>query len=523
MSVSASVFKTAIDIANRAIQWCKTRRIEAFTDDSEQAAESGFAYDKVRQAELRRNVWTFAVRRATLYPINTIQQAETFDQEIGYDPGAPDFDNFHQWPTLMLVPRLWSTGVVYGASSIVQDATGHWWVSVRDFNVGNTPGQSTDTWDTYFGSKCVQPFDWKPYPVKGEYRTAYFAGDLVYRANKQGSVQVFASMHNGNENDPLCPEVYTATRTYKVGSVVQDAQGWFWQSTISLNKGNQPGVYGPWSSVPTYAIGALVIGSDKVLYQALVSTTNVNPANAANPTDWLKIGYPGSWPVYNSDIIYGLGDIIAGNDGKLYQSLQANNTGNQPVGSTYNPNMPTTNWWMGINLYNPWIACFGTTTAGHGWQALDCGVENININYPVGTGPSCQETTRNVFLLPCGYLRTAPQEPKQGSVSFLGAPTGLMYQDWEFDGPYLISRTPYPIKFRFVADITVVDKMDTMFCEGLACRLAVAIAGRLSQSDADLTAVERAYSQFMGDARLINAIEQGATEPAEDDFLTCRI
>ena len=146
-----------------------------------------------------------------------------------------------------------------------------------------------------------------------------------------------------------------------------------------------------------------------------------------------------------------------------------------------------------------------------------------NIIYPIGSGPAYEIDTRNVFFLPYNYLRAAPQDPKAGSSNFLGAPSGLMYEDWNFEGNYIVSRDTGPILFRFTADITKVSDMDDMFCGGLALTIALAIAPSLTQSDAKMGELASEYKLRMGEARTVNAIEEGAIEPPEDDWIACRL
>ncbi len=98
-----------------------------------------------------------------------------------------------------------------------------------------------------------------------------------------------------------------------------------------------------------------------------------------------------------------------------------------------------------------------------------------------------------------------------------------MYEDWNFEGNFIVSRDTGPILFRFVADISVVEKMDDMFCEGLACRIAMALCEPLTQSAAKFQRIVGEYKMHMGEARTVNAIEVGPVEPPEDDFITCRL
>lgn len=562
-------FKIPEDIANRALQHCGATRIVTLQDDSKNAAEIAQCYDGLRRAELRRNLWTFSCRRAVLYPVNTalaklpfgsattgtyntwsatqtyavgtivlasdgllyqaLQTNTNINPAFGGSAGTiwaslgnPSQGNRGPMlPTMLLQPVLWSAVASYAYGAIVQDVNGAIWVNLTQNNVGNQPGTDAGAnWDTYFGSMCVNP--WLPPPLQTPQGRGYYIGDLVYEEVAPGQINVYVSLENGNTNDPSAPSPWNSTQTFGEGEVVVDSAGFFWQSTMPMNTANQPGVYGFWSTVPTYTIGALVIGSDNVLYQALISTTNVNPANAAHPTDWLALGYPGSWPMWNSTTTYAKNAIVAGVDGKLYQAVQSN-TGNQPVGSTYNPNTPATNFWSGLRLPNPWIANFKTSTAGGSWLALDAAVIPLNINYPVGTGPSRDSLTRNVYLLPNGYLRTAPQEPKSGNISFLGSPGGLMNLDWEYNGKFIVSSNPYPILLRFGADVTQVSTMDDMFCEGLAARIAAEVVETLTQSGSKLGNIVSDYKKFMDEARTVNGIEQGSTEPAMDDYIACRV
>jgi hypothetical protein len=260
-----------------------------------------------------------------------------------------------------------------------------------------------------------------------------------------------------------------------------------------------------------------------VLYIAIATSSNVDPAGGGNPLDWTAVGAPGSYPLWDATLTYAQGDFVYALDGQVYQAVQGSNTGNNPVGSTYNPNTPLTNWWIPVGIAVPWFSNFDAPITSLNWLGLDGTLDTINVNYPIGTGPSVQTLTKNLFMLPNGYLRQAPQQPKAGSVSFLGAPTGLMYNDWEYDGDFIISQTPYPIVFRFGADITQVNKMDDMFCEALGCRIGLEICETLTQSGSKLANIERSYKKFVDEARTVNGIEQGPTEPPEDDWITCRI
>lgn len=507
--MSSPAFVKPEDIGNRALQHCGASRIVSFADNDKGAAEVAACYDGLRRAELRRNLWTFSVRRAVLYPINTPLTGAA----LGGTAKS----------TLLLQAGAWSATKQYPFGHIVSHSGGTW-VNLATSSLNSEPGVSgTTDWTTFYGSMCVNP--WADPATAGLPGTGianqfagYFAGDLVYVGS-----QVFVSLENGNTTNPITPSTWTSTAVYNEGTIVQDAQGFMWSSTINNNLNLQPGVYGAWSSVPTYTMGALVIGTDNVLYQALVSNTNHNPAAGASPAQWKALGTPGSWPEWNAAITYASGVVVMGNDNMLYQSVQGSNTNHQPVGAVYNPNTPATNWWVAIGVTGAWIPNFDSGACNSSWLGLDADMDPLSINYPIGTGPSIQTQNKNVFLLPNGYLRRAPQEPKAGSVSFLGAPTGRMYEDWEFNGKYIISMSPYPIIFRFGADIVQVSEMDDMFCEAVGARIGSEVCETLTQSTAKLGAITSAYKKYVDEARTVNGIEQGSTEPPEDDYITCRI
>lgn len=75
---------------------------------------------------------------------------------------------------------------------------------------------------------------------------------------------------------------------------------------------------------------------------------------------------------------------------------------------------------------------------------------------------------------------------------------------------------------RFIADIADVFLMDPMFCEGLACRIGFEVAEPLAQADNKKQQAGKQYTEFMTEARTVNAIETGSEEAAMDDWLSSR-
>lgn len=324
---------------------------------------------------------------------------------------------------------------------------------------------------------------------------------------------------------------------------------------------NQAGVtqmitFGTWATGTTYAQSDIAVGSDGHLYVSLqASNLGKDPTLDTSYAWWTLYFGPDVAQefvtTYVSTITYAIGNNVIGSDGNPYQSIANSNTGNNPVTdggvhwatgtavatkvalptgfysgelmyvgnklylSLVNNNTvdPTTNvdFVSGKTYTNAWMQM---TTAAT--------LSALNFVYPIGAGSLSDTLTRNVYRLPVGFLREAPQMPKQGSYTELGAPTNLPYNDWEYDGHYILSSGTGPLVLRFAADVRDTTLFDPMFAEGFACRIALEIAESLTQSEAKLQIIGQMYAKFMGDAREVNAIEQGPIEQPLDDFLQVR-
>jgi hypothetical protein len=427
------VFQTPVDIANRALQHCGAARIDptlGFTENSVNAAECGFAYDKLRTAELQRNFWRFATKFAVLRPV---QQDQT------------------QLPTMLLQPVLYSSAVSYAYGAIVTDTLGTIWESQIPNNLGYAPGNSS-AWELYYGPLAVSAYD-----TSGT--TAYFAGEVVYTTPGDGSYRVFRSLAQSNTDVPGTVAAWSSTVYYPKGATVSYS-GTNYQSLIDFNLNQTPNnSSAPWSSSTTYAAGASATGSN----------------------------------------------------GYVYTSIGSGNLNNDPV--------MTTGYWTNTGVLDSWIVYTGSVSAVN-WLDIGATLAELRLINPTGTYGNT--APRNLFRLPCNYLRTPSQDPRAGSVSYLGAPTGLNYNDWTYDGDYISTRDSYPIVFRFIADVSNVAEFDDMFCEGLALRLAYEICPRVTQAPGKQQEIAKAYNKFMSEARIVDSIETGAVEPAEDDWISCR-
>ena len=424
-------FQTALDIQNRALQHIGGTRIANVTEDSINNAETTFAYHKVRRAELRRNAWRFAIKKAVLRPIDTT--------------------------TYMLAPAQWNAGIQYLPGSVVADTYGYLWVSTTVNNIGNDPNTTSGIWEAYYGSMSADAYD-----TTGG--TAYFAGDLVYVRSADSSYVIYLSLQNDNTEVPNTADAWSATATYQQDQTVS-YNGSQWRSLIALNLNNAP---------------------------------------AAGPANWA----PGQ--------TYSTGNTVTGSDGFIYSSTGNANLGNNPVtgNGTY---------WTNTDVPTAWTATPAIPASSSLWTPLYASLVSFNFVYPLGVGPLSQEMTKNIFRLPANFLRKAPQDPKAGMYSFLGAPPYNSQEDWEFESDYIISQIGTPIILRFVADVRDVTEMDDMFCEGLGCRIAAETCETITNSNAKKQACNNDYQKYMSEARIVNAIETGIIEPPEDDYIMCRL
>ena len=421
-------FLDSLDIANRALQHCGLTPITSVSEDSQRNTECSAAYDKVRRAELRRNVWRFAVRRAAIRPMAT--------------------------STLVLVPSDYSASKTYLPGEVVQDTNRLVWVSQIADNIANSPGGNNEAWDMYFGSRTAELF---------QSGNSYFAGELVYvvTTSAPNGYQVYMSLTNGNSDTPGTATAYSATAQYKHDDVVSSG-GSQWRSLLAVNIGTTP------------ADGPLA---------------------------------------YNSATMYSTGQTATGSDNYIYSSVGSGNVG-------YDPTTDGGIHWTNTGVLNAWSRSPTLLTSSLNWRPLLATLKNVFTVYPIGAGPSSQAQTKNIYPLPFGFLREAPQNQK--TFGTLGGPTGVSLNDWEYDGDYIITETIGTIILRFVADISKVSAMDDMFCEGLACRLAAAVCPRMTQSDGKLQTIASEYKFFMGEARLVNSIEEGPTSSPDDEYLTVR-
>lgn len=294
--------------------------------------------------------------------------------------------------------------------------------------------------------------------------TAYFSGDLVYIANSNGSYNVYMSLVNGNTETPNVADTWSATTTYSQDQTVAFS-GNQWRSLIAFNTNNSP---------------------------------------TAGPAVWVFAQ------------TYSVANQVTGSDGFIYTSVSSGNAGHDPT-------TDNGTFWTNTNVPNAWSMSPVIPVSSNLWSPLYASLQAMNIVYPLDSGPLSQGFSKNIFRLPAGYLRQVVNAPKQGVNAFMGAAVNRSQNDWEFEGNYILSEESTPIMLRFVADIQTVTKMDDMFCEGLAARIAMEACEAITNSTSKQQTCNNSYKLIMGEARIVNAVEIGPVQPPEDDYLTCRI
>lgn len=330
--------------------------------------------------------------------------------------------------------------------------------------------------------------------------TAYQAGAIVTASNNQiymaiqpsigqqpGVVpaggQYYWDIYNGPVvadiwNGPIVPGNQNTTGTtylssYQIGELVY----------IVPSCGYGMGTYGYGRYSPEFS-----------LYRSLTSN-NANSPTGVDP--WLN------------SLIYAAGQIVS-YGGVNYQSITDYNYNNEPDTSPAK-----------------WTTTLTSSPVSSSWTLLQtASLSPVPINYPVGAGPVNDTSTRNVFVLPNGFLRQAPPDPKAGQYLYLGGPSNSWPRDWVLESGYLISQSQNPIMFRFCADSENVTRYDPLFSEALSARLAIGLASRLLDADElpiILAQVEKTYARTITEARNTNGIEKGPIFPVESSLITCRV
>lgn len=256
-------------------------------------------------------------------------------------------------------------------------------------------------------------------------------------------------------------------------------------------------IFGTWAVGTAYSAGDIVNATDGLNYVGLRASTGKTPANGQNPTYWAQYFGPVTSDTYASGTTYYAGELVV-SSAVYYVSIVNAQVGHTPASSA--------TYWLPLS------------TVPTAYNLFIPGPLNITQN----------GTSRSIYVLPNGYLRMAPQDPKVAGTTYAGTTSGMQFSDFEVEDNFLItsvdtSQTNSAVILRFGADVTDVTKMDDMFCEGLGARLAMELCETITQEPRKFEAVMRSYDRFMAEARRVNEIEVGSTEPDEMTFRTSRL
>lgn len=226
-------FTQPLDIWNRALQHLGQTRIAAVTEVSKNNSTIQACYEHLREAELRRNVWRFAIRE------NFLRGVQDTQGTVG---------TVTLYPTMVLVPEAWSVTATYVTGAIVLYTDGYFYQALAPIVAGVTPGPGSP-WAEYFGNMTVTPYD-----TTGS--TAYYAGEIVYTpvGVNPGIYMSLLNLNGNTANNPAAtaPTVtplWSASIAYNVGETVTYLSV-IYQSTEDLNFNQTPTGTGPWIAVP---------------------------------------------------------------------------------------------------------------------------------------------------------------------------------------------------------------------------------------------------------------------------------
>lgn len=240
--------------------------------------------------------------------------------------------------------------------------------------------------------------------------------------------------------------------------------------------------FGTWGNATAYTAGDVVADTNGNPWIALRASTGVSPSAIAFPS-WEEYCGPRTIDAYNSALTYYVGELVTSSSVQ-YISIVNGNVGNSPSSSP-SQWLPLTTQGTATTLYVPTPVPY-TQSAGSGY---------------------------GLFYLPARFLRLAAQDPKIAGVSNQAMTAGQQWSDFDIEDQFLITSVASPLVLRFAADIELLPYMDPLFCEGLAARLGKEIAIRLEPSKEG--SCMEAYSLSINEARMINAIELGNTDPPD--------
>lgn len=117
------------------------------------------------------------------------------------------------------------------------------------------------------------------------------------------------------------------------------------------------------------------------------------------------------------------------------------------------------------------------------------------------------------YQLPSDFLRLLPDDPDRN----------LADSDLQIEGRYITSSETAPLKIRYIKRVTDPAQFDALFVEALACKLAIEMCEKLTQSNTKGAAVRDDYKAAIREARRNNAFENISQRPADSSWLSVRL
>src|SRR5260370_28505384 len=187
------MFQQPLDIINRGLQRCGLPRMGSLMDQ-QPGQEMIFEYDKLRRAELRRNLWVFATRTGAIRALDTTSRLLNFPA--------------------------YAAGTTYPAGYVVTYGN-LTWISLIDANLGNTPGTAATSgqlpWDNYYGTPVANAWNDSIQNTATTNNISYHVGEIAYYLT---TGNIYVSVVDGNQNDPTVVDTWSATTMYSTGAVV---------------------------------------------------------------------------------------------------------------------------------------------------------------------------------------------------------------------------------------------------------------------------------------------------------------
>lgn len=250
-------FTSPLDIVNFAALRLGQPRISAFTDNAKIATEGGFAYDRLRVAELGRNLWRFATKRVIL-------------RAVGID-------------TVLWTPATWASGQSYKAGTVVNytptsgvyaNQLFSWQLSAAE--TSSTTPDFDPLFHHYAGPIAIDLYNTGS-AGDGTSNTTYNAGEVVLVPATYASGTTYAKNDVVNSGGNW----YVSLIASNLGNAVTDTAAWVLWTSLGRSK-NSYGVTASNSPVPlTYPAGYSV-------YISLYSNNADNPVSATGT--WLSVG-----------------------------------------------------------------------------------------------------------------------------------------------------------------------------------------------------------------------------------------